>query len=370
MAILPWRRKEHRRTIGLPAAQSNIDGGLDLDVRFFGANLTLTPRDTRIIPQTGGAAAPDTAIQDVKIAYVVDCSFGDCDEEEQCVWNEIGNHLRTNPLFGFCDLDFTTWLPVLPNCGHSIAEFNQVAWNINDGNQPTFNVFREANVPSPDCSVPVWRMTFGEGEKWTTPPTNLCGTPGGSTGACCESDGACTDGRTQSECESGGGNFIGEGTTCGLLAGSCNDDPPGACCCPVGSACYNDAIGGPVTCSANVAEAQCATDGGTWQGAFTTCAGSPCGGAISGACCMPNNQCQQQPDDVACGLAGGVFFAGEICPGGTETFGACCFGLNCLMSNRLCCESQSGSWVGGLCSADPCGGGAQQPTGQQAGRSA
>ena len=321
MAILPWRRKEHRRTIGLPAAQSNIDGGLDLDVRFFGPNIALTPRDTRIITQTG--ASQGLSSQAVKIAHVVDCPLGDCDTEEQCIYNQIGKHLKAFPMVGvFCDTNFDKWLPVLPNCGHSVAEFEAVAWNINDANQPTFQVFREANVPSPDCSVPVWRMAFGEGEKWTTPPTNLCGTPGGSTGACCESDGTCTDGRTQSECEGGGGNFIGSGTTCGLLAGSCNEDPPGACCCEQGSTCYNDGVGGPVTCWANATELQCADGGGTWQGAFTSCAGSPCSGGVSGACCMPNNQCQQQPDDVACGLAGGVFFLGEICPGGAELWGA------------------------------------------------
>ncbi|MCH8851613.1 MAG: hypothetical protein IID41_03060 [Planctomycetes bacterium] len=361
---------------------------------------------THFVFTNSASAAPSSSHREVVINGVFelwtdcvndpDCSDGFNDDE-----SAFFPHLGCNPVLANGDVDQDTYLKVHPNWGHTLSEFAPVSWDVTSINQPTFSVLQGARGLT---------MTFGQGEKWTTPPTNLCGTTDGSTGACCESDGTCTDNTTQGDCESGGGSYVGNGTSCGLLAGGCAGDPIGACCCPVGSACYNPAVGGPVTCSANVIEAQCATDGGTWQGAFTTCVGSPCSGGVNGACCLPGGTCILADDDVDCGLQGGTWLGDPSCEpnpcGGQQgacclisgacladqsspdcnlqggiyqgdgtacgSCGqpeACCIGTICVEWPVAFCNNAGGTPMGGTCAPDPCGGGAQQPTGRQAGRS-
>ena len=211
-------------------------------------------------------------------------------------------------------------------------------------------------------------MSFGQGEVWVDPPSpdELCGAEE-PIGACCPSDdGSCHD-TNEGDCPPAIGDWKGEGTSCSddpdpcveCIGAGCEDPDMGACCCDQGTECWDNANapGEPVICWANQTQENCEGQGGVWQGNNIVCNGQPgiCGKPqISGACCMPNNSCEQHPDDESCGLAGGVFFGfGTICPTGGLGWGACCTGDECIMANSLCCDYLTGKFVGGLCTDDP-----------------
>ena len=114
---------------------------------------------------------------------------------------------------------------------------------------------------------------------------------------------------------------------------------PGACCIDQ-------------SCSIT-AESMCA---GTWQGAFTDCADSPC--ALSGACCV-HESCAITTQ-IDCGgdwLGGGTDCFGDPCA--APIVGACCVETACSVTTAPDC---SGSWLGDgtTCDGDPC---APPPTG-------
>ncbi len=79
------------------------------------------------------------------------------------------------------------------------------------------------------------------------------------TGACCMPDGSCTT-ETSADCATNGGTYQGDGITCG--AANC-PQPTGACCMPDGS------------CTTETS-ADCATNGGTYQGDGVTCGAANC----------------------------------------------------------------------------------------------
>lgn len=93
--------------------------------------------------------------------------------------------------------------------------------------------------------------------------------PTGTTGACCLPDGSCAN-TTQSNCESLGGIYQGDGTVCS--PDLCPAPTEGACCLANG------------VCVVET-EAQCISDGGVFQGVGTDCTPNPCPGAPTGACC-------------------------------------------------------------------------------------
>jgi hypothetical protein len=79
------------------------------------------------------------------------------------------------------------------------------------------------------------------------------------SGACCLA-GFCGQGQTQSVCTSGGGTFLGIGSTCDDA--DCGD--VGACCMAAGY------------CQANVWREACVSGGGTFLGDGSSCGGNPC----------------------------------------------------------------------------------------------
>lgn len=78
------------------------------------------------------------------------------------------------------------------------------------------------------------------------------------TGACCFQDGSCAT-TTRDECLAGGGNYLGDGTTC----------DPNPCPQPVGACCFADG-----SCQ-TLPESECLSGGGTFYGGVT-CDGFQC----------------------------------------------------------------------------------------------
>ena len=81
-------------------------------------------------------------------------------------------------------------------------------------------------------------------------------------GACCYPDGSCADFLYSADCESQGGVYQGDGTSCTGV--ECAAQPQGACCYPDGS------------CADDQYQAQCEADGGTYMGDLTSCAQVEC----------------------------------------------------------------------------------------------
>jgi len=81
-------------------------------------------------------------------------------------------------------------------------------------------------------------------------------------GACCYPDGSCADFLYSADCESQGGVYQGDGTSCTEV--ECAAQPQGACCYP------------DETCADIQYQAQCETDGGTYMGDLTSCAQVEC----------------------------------------------------------------------------------------------
>lgn len=116
-------------------------------------------------------------------------------------------------------------------------------------------------------------------EDWIVGPFDVAqgdDTPGAanmrSTGACCVGVGGCTDAVERQVCvESMGGTWLGRNTTCAVNGSSCM----GACC-----VCTNPPSCTTFTCSV-VDSSSCASMGGVYQGALTTCSVPPAAGACA-----------------------------------------------------------------------------------------
>jgi len=149
-------------------------------------------------------------------------------------------------------------------------------------------------------------------ENWTTCEPNPCA----ETGACCSPDGTC-DTLGAIACVSQGGVYQGSGTTCA----STPCPQPGACCLPTGS------------CTV-VAGWKCMQDGGTALDPETTCDPYPC--PEPGACCIPGTMCREVTA-AECAQHAGNFGGegttcspnqcprGEVVAWGDQTDGKCTF---------------------------------------------
>ena len=81
-------------------------------------------------------------------------------------------------------------------------------------------------------------------------------------GACCYSDGTCTE-SSPDECAAAGGTYSGDGIDC--VAAACPQPSPGACCI------------GFTDCIDDLMESDCQAFGGIFQGSDTDCATNSCG---------------------------------------------------------------------------------------------
>jgi len=157
-------------------------------------------------------------------------------------------------------------------------------------------------------------------------------TPG--VGACCLPSGQCIE-TTVSDCQSQGGTFQGDGTTCATAG----------CVQPTGACCFANGF------CVQLTEVNCTGAGGTWAGANVQCgSGNSC---PTGACCLPNGSCITGVTSGQCTGQGGTFrgvgstCAGANCP---QPTGACCLSNGfCLTLTQADCAGIPGSsWAGAL----------------------
>ena len=179
---------------------------------------------------------------------------------------------------------------------------------------------------------------LGQGKSYFLFSSNpgSCWEPSSELQACCMPDGSCTD-LPPATCAADGGTWQGAGTTCAGV--SCPPPPPpqGACCYPSGA------------CTSFLTRDACEDGGGVYQGDGTSCATVACP-QPTGACCFSSGACQDAITRDACESQGGVYqgdgtsCANVNCPAPT---GACCFPTGvCNSTTRVSCESVGGVYQG------------------------
>ena len=284
MAILPWRRKEHRRGVGIPSSNPLPSGGLGLDVQSIGKNVGLVLRDTRIIPGRGDP----TGACCVEIEGITECLP---DKTEQRCLQDDGEWIGPNTT---CDPNPCTGACCLGNNNATCVP----------------------NQTQADCEV--------EGGIFVGVGTGCVPDPCDTTpGACCFGENCVRD-QTQAECQGEGGVWQGPGVPCDPNPCLDPDPEPGGACC-VGEICHP-----------NETEESCCLRGGDWQGPAVPCFPNPCGETAGSCCTGPNfNTCVPNVTrGKCCVFNGGVGHWNG--PGSTcgppdpcnmpPTVGACCCG--------------------------------------------
>ncbi|MAB82683.1 MAG: hypothetical protein CMJ24_04505 [Phycisphaerae bacterium] len=169
------------------------------------------------------------------------------------------------------------------------------------------------------------------------------------TGACCRSNGTCTDEFTADDCDVIGGTYQGDLVQCADV--DC-PAPTGACCVEVTGDCID------------VDAELCALGGGIFN-ATESCSSIIC--FPEGACCLPDGSCLDAVDPDVCSAAEGVFQGDGTnclaadCP---QPLGACCLGSGtCVDIIESTCVSFGATWLGmdsvcepQVCDQDPCEG--------------
>jgi len=160
-------------------------------------------------------------------------------------------------------------------------------------------------------------------------------------GACCLSEGWCLE-LAEAECFSFGGAYQGDGSYC--FIGLC-DPVVGACCLP------------DYSCSEE-SESSCLAAGGEYQGAGSYCMTGLCDPVI-GACCLPDYSCSEGSES-SCLAAGGIYHGdGSYCFTGLcdLMIGACCLpGPVCLEIDSVSCSNMGGTYFRNAvsCASSPC----------------
>ncbi|MAT80423.1 MAG: hypothetical protein CMJ29_02810 [Phycisphaerae bacterium] len=154
---------------------------------------------------------------------------------------------------------------------------------------------------------------------------------GGSVGACCTSDGSCSD-LTEIECEVISGDFQGDGTICSDL--QC-PEPTAACCVPSTGECVD------------ASESLCNAFSGTWW------SGQSCADIVCfpvGACCLPDGSCVPDSTPESCVAFSGTFQGDATdcdvveCP---EPEGWCCTDTgDCFELTQATCLAFGGIYGG------------------------
>jgi len=172
-----------------------------------------------------------------------------------------------------------------------------------------------------------------------------------ATGACCFPNGSCSNNLREPECVSQGGTWQGKNSQCATA--NC-PAPTGACCLTI-----NNCV--------NATEATCDANGGTFLGEGTECEEGICTPGV-GACCLTNGSCIDGVTADQCNLFSGAIYQGDnttciSAPCDVEATGACCLAdgscLNDLTSED--CATQGGTYQGdeSACASVEC----PQPTG-------
>ncbi len=102
------------------------------------------------------------------------------------------------------------------------------------------------------------------------------------TGACCQLDGTCDDTVAEADCTTGGGTYQGDGSACANVI----------CPAPLGACCESNAC-------TEITEAECDAGGGTWFGPLSVCLGDSNGDNADDLClapALPNDECEGRLD--------------------------------------------------------------------------
>ena len=177
-------------------------------------------------------------------------------------------------------------------------------------------------------------------------PHLIDGSPSNAIGACCSGTSCFIV--AEADCLSYGGSYEGHGTSCESVTCS-GSNAVGACC--NGTNC------------AVMSESDCTKSAGTYQGDGITCGSVTCSGSgdPTGACCQGEN-CADTMTSAECVSAGGTWqgegttCASAECGGSSDPVGACCTDGICTDSTESAC---AGTWLGAgtACVAGSCGDG-------------
>jgi hypothetical protein len=177
-------------------------------------------------------------------------------------------------------------------------------------------------------------------------PHLIDGSPSNAIGACCSGTSCFI--MAQADCLSYGGSYEGHGTSCESVTCS-GSNAVGACC--NGTNC------------AVMSESDCTKSAGTYQGDGITCGSVTCSGSgdPTGACCQGEN-CADDMTSAECVAAEGTWqgegttCTSELCSGSSDPVGACCTDGSCTDSTESAC---TGTWLGDgtACVAGLCGDG-------------
>lgn len=128
----------------------------------------------------------------------------------------------------------------------------------------------------------------------------------------------------------------------------------GACCDPDTGSCVV------------LSQADCQSQGNTWQGGGTDCSPNPCP-EPTGACCRPDGFCDESTPMSQCQGAGNLFHESLACSAIPEPCpqppGACCVGSGCSVIPEEDCGNQAGVFrgAGTACDANACNGACCNP---------
>lgn len=155
-------------------------------------------------------------------------------------------------------------------------------------------------------------------------------------GACCQSDGTCTQELADVACS---GQFLGSGVSCDECGEGTTDVTEFACCLMDGS-CVSDTREG------------CLDRGGEVQGATIVCDTANCSASVSdeSGCCLPDGSTCENRTQADCEQAGGVFQT-QLCANVTDCAvfvdGACCDGASCSEFSKSVCDALGRTFKGG-----------------------
>lgn len=192
-------------------------------------------------------------------------------------------------------------------------------------------------------------------------------------GACCLG-GTCED-RSPVFCSAGGGQYLGDGTSCESDGFRCQ---LGACCTVEGCvevsqvSCLQQGgvFDSGASCTEGFCGACCTFEGQCLDSTASLCAGmdgatffadvlclsEPCGPPPTGACC-DNGACFDGILEDAC-VSSGRIWAGPNTACESEPLpcepGACCVGTNCVSLIPSDCANQGGQFIGGVCTTGLC----------------
>ncbi|MCH7527258.1 MAG: hypothetical protein IID39_07465 [Planctomycetes bacterium] len=129
-----------------------------------------------------------------------------------------------------------------------------------------------------------------------------------ATGACCLDSGDCIDGVSAAQCAAQGGDYQGDGTDCESV--NCVQ----ACCLPTGQC-------------ADVTVEFCIAGSGVPQGAGSDCGSTDC--PLTGACCLDSGDCIDAVTSDECIAQGGAYQGDNTDCESTTCRQACCLPEGC-----------------------------------------